>query len=154
MGLGSASGERGHTPGGKPRGARDRRGRHRRAGGAGRNRDRRRRHPDRRGVRARVRGTALRVQGRHRRLPGDVHRAFVPEDAPGPDRLQQRQSGPRRTLELGRLRVGAGDRRSRRSRVHGGPRAGERDRPIGHHATRWKRTTSMRSSRRPTDQRG
>ncbi len=43
----------------------------------------------------RVPGAAVRVQDRHRHLPEDVHRPRLPEDAPGPDRLQQRPSRAR-----------------------------------------------------------
>ena len=53
------------------------------------------RHPDRRLGRRRVRGPAVRVQDRHRDVPPDLHRPRLPEDAPGPDRLQQRPSRAR-----------------------------------------------------------
>ena len=53
------------------------------------------RHPVRRLGQRRVPGAPVRVQDRHRHLPRDVHRARLPEDAPGPHRLQQRQPRPR-----------------------------------------------------------
>ena len=54
-----------------------------------------------------------------RRYLADLHRPGLPEDAPGPDRLQQRPSRARVRragveLELAGLRPGAGDRRPRR----------------------------------------
>ena len=92
-------------------------------GARGRGRDRHRQHadPDRARLRPGVHRAAVRVQGRHRGLPRDVHAARVPEDAPGPDRLQQRASGAGRALELGDLRARPGDRRPGRSGVHRGP---------------------------------
>ena len=112
---------RGHLrPDHQPRGRRDPRTTRSRRSGAGRDRRRQHADPDRARLRPGVHGAPVRVQDGHRHLPRRPTPTPLPEDAPGPDRLQQRPSGPRRALELGHLRPGPGDRRPRRSRLPGG----------------------------------
>ena len=120
------------------------------ARGPGRDRHRQHADPDRARLRAGVRRAPLRVQGRHRGLPRDVHEASVPEDAPGPDRLQQRASGAGRARGTRRSsssprRPAAGPIRPARRRASSRPRL-----PRTRSTTRWSGTTSTRSSRRRT----
>ena len=84
--------------------------------------------------------------------------AGYPEDAPGPDRLQQRQPGSRVRgagvqLELADLRPRPGDGRPRR-RLRRAARDRDSGRPGGDRRPDGQPRTSTRSSRRPTDRPG